>query len=182
MDEKLSHPDITSRKGWYPAAASTVIRHLSVLSPLQTLSRLQRVASHLKIRSYSSQEASMQQLTQGEKARLFCSKTKITLKDILISYLPSGSGETTVQICQAVEPPSPSPASPTDGSSTVFPTTHWPPPASVTQRHNLLYIQLMGDSLGPSQPRGPNLLEAAKWALYKIQCLIMFQWNCQLKG
>jgi len=69
----------------------------------------------------------MQQLTQGEKGQTVLFQTKITLKDILISYLPLESTETTVQVCRAVESlllPSPASFSPTDVDSTALPTTH----------------------------------------------------------
>ena len=92
----------------------------------------------------------MQQLTQGEKGQTVLFQTKITLKDILISYLPLESTETTVQVCRAVESlllHSPASFSPTDVDSTALPTTHWTPLQRLLPReYNLWYLADGGTS------------------------------------
>lgn len=47
----------------------------------------------------------MQQLTQEGEDQTVLLQTKITLKEILISYLPLESTETAVQVCRAAESP-----------------------------------------------------------------------------
>lgn len=89
-----------------PATASDVITHL------QGLLLLQRAASHLKLDLTLLRSSRIQQLTQGKEGQTILFQTKTTLKIILISYLLSGSVETVVQICRALQSlPLPRPSS-----------------------------------------------------------------------
>lgn len=109
---------------YYPAAAALSSDTFSA-QPLEHCLGCKELppTSRLDLALPRRQDAAVD--TRGKRPDCFV-PNQDNAEDILISYLPLESSETTVQICQAVESlllPSPL-LSPTDVGSTALPTTH----------------------------------------------------------